>query len=172
MYRIGGWDIATPLLNGWMGVDLFFVLSGFLITHHLLQRWPDEFNRRFLMRYWGKRVLRTFPAYYAAVLIALAGVVPYFTPASTDPVATLRVHLLFLQDYLGSDLVPAFWSLGVEEKFYLLSPLILWWIRQRSPRLQFSLLAAAAFIPLALRVQLVLSYDAGFSSYPGRRLQT
>ena len=78
--RLGSWDIAVPLLNGWMGVDLFFVLSGFLVTHHLLQRWPAQFQIGYLLRYWLKRVLRTFPAYYATLIIVITGAIALLPP--------------------------------------------------------------------------------------------
>ncbi len=167
LLRIGSWDLATPLINGWMGVDLFFVLSGFLITYHLLKRWPPQFSGSFMARYWAKRVLRTFPAYFAAVIIALYGVVPLFD-ARTDNVSyTLFVHFLFLQDYLGSDLVAAFWSLGVEEKFYLLCPLVLLSIRKLTPRWQLTALAALAVLPTVLRVVTLNGSYAEIINYPG-----
>ena len=163
---IGSWDIAVPLLNGWMGVDLFFVLSGFLITHHLLRRWPETFTLSFGMRYWAKRILRTFPAYYAAVIIALFGVIPLFAPEVDDVSYSLAVHGLFMQDYLGSDLVAAFWSLGVEEKFYLLCPLVLHWIRRRTMVLSITVLLCLALLPAALRVMTVISNEALLINYP------
>ena len=113
--RLGSWDIAVPLLNGWMGVDLFFVLSGFLIAHHLQSHWPTQFHVGYLQRYWLKRVLRTFPAYYAVLILVGAGLLPFYRP--TIEASDVFVHALFLQDYFGSTWVPAFWSLGVEEKF-------------------------------------------------------
>lgn len=162
---IGGWDIAVPLLNGWMGVDLFFVLSGFLITHHLLRRWPETFSLSFGLRYWAKRVLRTFPAFYAAVLVALFGVIPLFAPEVDDVTYTVAVHGLFMQDYLGSDLVAAFWSLGVEEKFYLLCPLVLCWLRRRTLKWGIAVLIFLALLPVALRVMTVISSEALLINY-------
>ena len=165
LFEIGNWDVAIPLLNGWMGVDLFFVLSGFLITHHLLHRWPAHFNRAFMLRYWAKRILRTFPAYYAAVFIALFGLVPYFEAQALDIGYTLSVHLLFLQDYLGSDLVAAFWSLGVEEKFYLLCPLVLVYVRQISLSRQIPLLLFLALLPAVLRLVTIAINQGQFLNY-------
>jgi len=162
---IGRWDIATPLLNGWIGVDLFFVLSGFLITHHLMKRWPATFDLSFGLRYWAKRILRTFPAYYAAVLIAMLGVIPLFAPAVDDFGYAIAVHALFMQDYLGSELVVAFWSLGVEEKFYLLCPIVLYWIKTSSIKTSVATLACLALLPAALRVITVTTNDAFISNY-------
>lgn len=162
---LGSWDISTPLFNGWIGVDLFFVLSGFLITHHLLHRWPTTFNLSFGLRYWAKRILRTFPAYYAAVLIALFGVIPLYRPDVHDPALSLLVHGLFMQDYLGSDLVAAFWSLGVEEKFYLLCPLVLYWIKKKPTNFGVAILIGLALTPAVLRILAVVSSDVPLLNY-------
>lgn len=158
--QVGSWDIAVPLLNGWMGVDLFFVLSGFLITHHLLMRWPERLGAGFLLRYWLKRVLRTFPAYYATLFIVAAGVLPFYRPQVADLTGEVAHHVIFLQDYLGSELVPAFWSLGVEEKFYLLCPFILWWLGVYPRMRQIRILTALALLPLLLRA-MTLALNAG-----------
>jgi peptidoglycan/LPS O-acetylase OafA/YrhL len=166
LLRVGSWDLATPLLNGWMGVDLFFVLSGFLITHHLLNRWPARFNRTFMLRYWIKRLLRTFPAYVAAVLIALSSVIPFFEVNAKSTSHTLAIHLLFLQDYFGSDLVAAFWSLGVEEKFYLLCPLVLFYVSRLTPRRKLIALTVLALLPTLLRVATLAGSHAQYLNYP------
>ena len=152
LLQIGGWDLAIPFLNGWMGVDLFFVLSGFLITYHLLIRWPETFSLSFALRYWSKRILRTFPAFYAAVAIAMLGIIPLFAPSFDDYRFTLSVHILFLQDYLGSELVPAFWSLGVEEKFYIVCPFVLIAVNRLRLTPRIIALALLAFLPLLLRI--------------------
>lgn len=162
---LGPWDIAIPLLNGWMGVDLFFVLSGFLITHHLLNSWPATFDYRFLLRYWSKRVLRTFPAYYATLFIVAAGVLPFYRPEVAHFGRELAHHLVFLQDYLGSQFVAAFWSLGVEEKFYLLCPFVLWWLGRYPQRRQPWILAGLALMPLGLRALTLAATAGGLDDY-------
>ena len=60
-----GWDAMTPMINGWAGVDLFFVLSGFLVSYHILKRWSAEFRVSELRDYLVKRILRIVPAYWA-----------------------------------------------------------------------------------------------------------
>lgn len=114
------------LLNGWLGVDLFFVLSGFLIAHHICNRYLDgqKFQwKNYLMR----RVLRIVPAYYGVLALIVLGAFPYFSMHGGDQNLGWRIgyHLLFLQDYLPPDIQLSFWSLGVEEKFYILAPLLL-----------------------------------------------
>jgi peptidoglycan/LPS O-acetylase OafA/YrhL len=155
---VAGWDAATPLLNGWIGVDLFFVLSGFLISRHLLGRYADP-DGLALAPYLAKRALRIVPAYFAMLLIVAAGLVPMFAvrPEALGP--RVAYHLLFLQDYLPANIVVTFWSLGVEEKFYLLAPLILaaalcW----RRPPAQLTVAAAIALLGPALRLVTVLRH--------------
>jgi peptidoglycan/LPS O-acetylase OafA/YrhL len=121
MFPIGSWDLMIPMLNGWAGVDLFFVLSGFLMTHYLLKR-KGQISLR---KYWLKRLLRIVPAYYAVLLVVALGLVPLYPVSPFHWWWRLTYHLLFLQDYLHSNFVVAFWSLGVEEKFYLLVPLLM-----------------------------------------------
>lgn len=108
---------------GWIGVQLFFVLSGFLITGILLDtRNAPNYYRGFFVR----RVLRIFPLYYGVLFIAFV-VLPLLGPSIGGK------HQLWLWIYLanyvapfgyGEPAFPHFWSLCVEEQFYLLWPLL------------------------------------------------
>lgn len=141
LFEVLGWDVATPFLNGWLGVDLFFVLSGFLIAGSLM-RLQNRGGFPRLNVYVLKRVLRIVPTYYFVLLITAAGFIPFYEVPSERLADRVAYHLLFLQDYLFSDIVVAFWSLGVEEKFYLIAP-IMWLVLSalRRPRRQYVALA-------------------------------
>lgn len=157
---IAGWDLAVPMLNGWIGVDLFFVLSGFLISRHLLGCYGRPGGLA-LGPYFAKRALRIVPAYYAVLLIAAAGLVPMYAVSQQALLARTTYHALFLQDYFPANIVVTFWSLGVEEKFYLLAPLalaaILAW---RRPQAQLAMVAAFIVIgPLARLISTALHPD-------------
>ncbi len=147
-----GWDAATPLLNGWIGVDLFFVLSGFLIAHHiyaLRDRCGGEWPWR---AYFAKRALRIVPTYYFVLFIVVAGLMPGYRVAQDVLGVRIGYHLLFLQDYFPSNIVVAFWSLGVEEKFYLLAPFLLLGLgRLRRPRHMVAVLASLIASGILLR---------------------
>jgi peptidoglycan/LPS O-acetylase OafA/YrhL len=156
---LGGYPSAgTPLdrlmLNGWIGVDLFFVLSGFLISRPFFgprrQRW-----RPYLLR----RALRILPAYWVALGLSAAGMFPLHPVAAAELPRRLVQHLLFLQDYTPADIVVAFWSLGVEEKFYLLVPLLIpLVVALRSSGLQYSALLGVLLVGPASRA---LTWFAG-----------
>jgi peptidoglycan/LPS O-acetylase OafA/YrhL len=117
------------------GVDLFFVLSGFLITSILLrERGAPHYFKNFYMR----RVLRIFPLYYAALLVIFL-IVPQFHAIDTPGVKRLFdtqgwlwaysedfAILVHNQDYFDPDWlwIGHFWSLAVEEHFYLVWPFL------------------------------------------------
>jgi peptidoglycan/LPS O-acetylase OafA/YrhL len=108
---------------GWMGVDLFFVLSGFLIAGQLFRPWArgDAPDYR---RFFARRLLRTLPAYLAVVALYFA-----FPSARDRPnIQPLWQFLTFTQNFaLNFPLPKAFshaWSLCVEEQFYLAFPLV------------------------------------------------
>ena len=168
----GSWDFATPMMNGWMGVDLFFALSGFLILHHMMKRWGGNPKRIDLRVYFTKRVLRIVPAYAAVLLIAAAGLFPLYDPGSQGLGVRISYHLLFLQDYLASNIVVPFWSLGVEEKFYLIAPLLLIGLATlKKPAWQFGMLGALILAPFVIRSAIAwhnpeaVTYDAYFRLY-------
>ena len=146
----------SALSVGWSGVDLFFILSGFLIGGILLdaQRCFHYF-RPFYMR----RVFRILPVYYLwtliyAVLIAAAvWLVPGQFSATPRDLLQVPIHVLFLQNMQLFGMPPfpwlwfaATWSLAVEEQFYLLAPLLIRFLSQR--RLLFVLAATICLAPL------------------------
>jgi peptidoglycan/LPS O-acetylase OafA/YrhL len=137
---------------GALGVDLFFVLSGFLITGILYDSRADPaYFRNFYMR----RVLRIFPLYYG-VLAVIFLAVPAIPALRGSEIAALSdqqawAWLYAVNIYLAIhggwvlSYITHFWSLAVEEQFYLLWPLVVWLLAAR-PRLflTFSLATAVA----------------------------
>ena len=150
-----GWDLATPFYSGWMGVNLFFVLSGFLITYHLVRRWQVGTEPIALREYLSRRFLRIVPTYYVVLAVTAAGLVPYYTVDPNLMGLQLAWHAVFLQDYLPSSILGPFWSLGVEEKFYLAMPLaVVLAARLPSLRARLGLLLGIALLPLLIRIAL------------------
>jgi peptidoglycan/LPS O-acetylase OafA/YrhL len=138
---------------GWAGVDLFFVLSGFLITGILLDaRGGEGYFRTFFAR----RVLRIFPLHYA-YLAVLFLVVPALLPAldvrsgSQGWLWSYLGNVLFAreQGFQASPYAAHFWSLAVEEQFYVLWPVVVWLLPAR--RLA-AVCAALVFGAFALRL--------------------
>lgn len=128
----------APLFDGaFYGVDLFFVLSGFLITSLLLQ----ELHREGCIDYWRfyrRRLYRLMPA-LALFLAAYCLFAPLLWPGQDDVYSDALVSLLYLADYGiaffdSPDTLLHMWSLSVEEHFYLVWPPLLALLVRFSPR--------------------------------------
>jgi len=149
--RIQLGPLKTIAANGWLGVDLFFVLSGYLIARHLLRAGIGSGNFS-IGRYMAMRALRIVPAYVAVIGLILIGAFPFYTISDGLIGARVAYHLLFLQDYLPSNINVVFWSLGVEEKFYILAPVLMFLLFQcRSTAARLVILAVCFMIPVMFR---------------------
>jgi peptidoglycan/LPS O-acetylase OafA/YrhL len=134
--------LGRCVLRGGMGVDLFFVLSGYLIGGQLLRQGLREVGGSGIRfgEFYVKRFFRIFPAYYLVLVLLCAVVVhqPFYDTIlrGTDPADALRgawANALYLNNYTGSRLMPWGWSLAVEEHFYLIIPLLLAGVLLRLP---------------------------------------
>jgi len=130
------WPIRLP--GGYIGVDIFFVISGFLITSHLLRE-VEATHRISLARFWARRARRLLPS-SLLVLAATAIAVVVWVPRSLWPqfLGEVTASTLYVEnwrlaadsvDYLagGNQASPVqhFWTLSVEEQFYVALPLLL-----------------------------------------------
>lgn len=111
---------------GWSGVDLFFVLSGFLIGGLLFSE-IERTGRLRCVRFWLRRGLKIWPSYL--VLIGLLALHPATAWIDFESFAQfsrkLLIHCLFLHNYLDLGVNGPTWSLAVEEHFYTLLPIVL-----------------------------------------------
>ncbi len=147
------WDITGKLSIGYFGVDIFFVMSGFLITRILLNS-IDNHGSISLRSFYIKRAFRIFPAYY--ICVAMYAV---FFAFDGQGLASL---ILYSFNYFHA-LNPAphpmehTWSLSVEEQFYLVWPLLIMLIPRAYGRLVtglvIPLIAAAIAVSLAMMIK-------------------
>ena len=151
--------VQRYLSFGWIGVDLFFVLSGFLITRILLDTRNDS---RYYRRFYIRRGLRIWPLYYVYVIVSLLLVYALgkmfahshsdFGSGGPPSIATpIWMYLLFIQNlywpslFCSKDAMAVTWSLCIEEHFYLAWPVC---VRKLAIRtLKFALIALLVLSP-------------------------
>lgn len=135
---------------GYTGVDLFFVLSGFLITGILVQTKADS---GYFVNFYARRALRIWPLYYALVIFTFV-VLPWIAPQLKGAIFDLshpwQSFPFFLQNltlkHEAFDTLRVTWSLAIEEQFYLVWPLIVW----LTPRRMLKHVALAAVLISAM----------------------
>ncbi|MBK8952143.1 MAG: acyltransferase [Chitinophagaceae bacterium] len=152
---------------GWLGVDLFFVLSGFLITNILLN---TVGRTGYLKNFYLRRILRIFPLYYLALVLFIL-ITPFFF--STPDFSYYSENQFFLWTYLQNWLyifritdatsLHHLWSLAVEEQFYLLWPITILLIRK--PFYLIILLSIVLSTVIGLRLWAWLNTNANLSYY-------
>lgn len=145
---------------GWIGVDIFFSLSGFLITSILLKtKNEDDYFRNF----YARRILRIFPLYYVFIAIVLA-FLPVLAPDYTSHIpAMLPFLLIYLQNWMGffgvtslPVYLAATWSLAIEEQFYLIWPSIAYYTSRET---LLKICAGIIFISITSRFLSILFWD-------------
>jgi peptidoglycan/LPS O-acetylase OafA/YrhL len=135
-------DSTNGLSIGWLGVDLFCVVSGFVVTRSLLTRGADG--------YYASRAMRILPPYYGVLALYASGLLrPSFEHTMTW--RDWLIHATLMTDYANSRLSPVFWSLGAEAKFYILAPLLACVLRHANGVSAFMVLAACFVAPLSFR---------------------
>lgn len=149
------------LPGGYAGVDVFFVVSGFLIARHLVAE-LDAHGRIRFAEFWARRIRRLLPAAFTVLLAAFVLTMTLLpAPARSDSLAEIVASAFYAQnwalivsstDYFAAEQLPSvvqhYWSLSVEEQFYLIWPLLLaavWTLSRGRPiRLLVAVLAVGA----------------------------
>ena len=139
---IGFHEGAPALSGGFLGVDVFFVLSGYLIGAQLLAPLARGQTLRF-GRFYARRAWRILHAFGVVLALYVAFPALREVPELTDAwrFATFTLNLDF--DYTHFAAFSHAWSLCVEEHFYLAFPLIAWWLARRPSAQRFALVCAA-----------------------------
>lgn len=148
---------------GWVGVDLFFVLSGFLITRILLSaKETDHYFKNFYIR----RALRIFPLYYLSILIFLFVEHALPLPATMSFSNHLDFYLSYFQNLLyfqkgdqplGHSILNHLWSLSVEEHFYILWPWFVFYLTEKQ------LIRTGVIIIVASKLLSLILFEKGMS---------
>lgn len=158
------------------GVELFFVLSGFLIGGILIRSYEKNggFDRDLLLNFWTRRWFRTLPAYYLVltglIVTALLRAWRSGLHHTLPPKQTLITYFLFLQNF-SDELIgffPETWSLAIEEWSYITLPLVLWGLHallsDRWPRRRIALAMILLVIVGSNAFRLVMALQVPISA--------
>ena len=155
--------VALLARPGWIGVQLFFALSGFLITAGLLDTQEAD---NYFSGFYAKRALRILPLYYGVLLLLLV-IVPRVAgslgglSSATEHQASLWLFVINWT-HAGAYGFAHFWSLAVEEQFYLFWPLVVY---RLSPRRLLTVCLWIALGALVVRCGMRLEGASGWTIY-------
>src|SRR5579885_424671 len=127
---------------GWAGVEVFFVLSGFLITRILIDSAREDGGlKQYLGRFYWRRSLRIFPLYYAVILVVFGWILLHGRALDSADITratyTYNWYRAFHQHSDPSPISGHFWSLASEEQFYLAWPFLVYFLVRRNWLRQF-----------------------------------
>ncbi len=138
--------VASPwvqwMIQGHLALDVFFVISGFVISHLLIQEWSHSGEIR-VKRFYSRRVMRIFPAYLAALLFCYL-----FLPNKAENIWT---NILLINNYLPAlnQFMPWSWTIAVEMHFYFVIPFIILFC-VKSPKQRFLIISVLLIIASVL----------------------
>jgi peptidoglycan/LPS O-acetylase OafA/YrhL len=161
------WPLHQLFVHGNSGVEIFFVLSGFVMAYSLREaRIGPQFFGRFLLR----RSLRLDPPYWATIVLAVALAFAAGWARGRPPLLPtwpqVLLHLVYLQDLAGAgDIVEVFWTLCMEVQFYLAFALLLGLSQRLGARGRPPGVALGVFVPLTV---LSLAVQYRFLPWPWR----
>src|SRR5689334_13741808 len=110
-------------LQGWIGVQVFFVISGYLITT-LMLREEDRDGRISFRKFYARRVFRILPVYFVLLAVTLVSQLFHGDLTRKPPGSELPLYLVFFNEFGHGGAYGQSWSLGIEQKFYLFWPLL------------------------------------------------
>ena len=142
--RLVGTPVHYASLWGWAGVNLFFVLSGFLITSILLESRNKE---KYFRNFYGRRALRIWPVYVLLLVVVYLNAPWFIGPTITQAIKTAPwlAYIFFVQNLFHLALPPAVgptWSLAIEEQYYFVWAPVVRFVR--SPWILAAVLLIAA----------------------------
>ncbi|TCB50943.1 acyltransferase [Acinetobacter sp. ANC 4779] len=169
-----GWSLFS---GGYIGVDIFFVISGYLITIILTR---DIQSQQFSMaRFYKKRVVRLAPAYFTVLAVVSVVAWHVMLPGELTEYfesvmyATLLIANIYMRNEVGDYFSPSvenvpllhLWSLGVEEQFYIFWPLLLWMFFAKSSRKYLWMMISIFIIVLLSYAQYQLAQNPAKAYY-------
>ena len=160
-------DLYAPLGNGWIGVGIFFIISGYCMGMSTAKDLSNGVTFLKSCRYLLKRFLRIAPAYYISILVWFI-LINYFaiTKKSTE-LYDIFTHMLFIHNLISDTIYTingVYWSIGVEMQFYILLPMIIALATTLNRRILLLLLCLISTF-VTWRSDLSHAYKIGLANY-------
>lgn len=127
-YPLGDFDLYAFLANGWVGVGIFFTISGYCMGMSSARDFENGVNISNYIRYALKRIMRIAPPYYIAIAVWVFIIRVYQVAPKPSDLTNIITHLTFTHNLFPDTffgISGVFWSIGVEMQFYLVLPFII-----------------------------------------------
>lgn len=126
-YTVGEFDLFGLMANGWVGVGIFFIISGYCMGMSTERDFKDGLTLYSYLRYTLKRLMRIAPPYYVSIAVWVFVINVYHIAPKSTEIRDILTHATFTHNLFTDtffSISGVFWSIGVEMQFYLVLPFI------------------------------------------------